>query len=106
MKLKTLIAGLTVTAATVAVPSYADVSYTGSTETVAVCKAIVEDSATELRKALRHAAPRHQKLHAVRLLKGEFECNGQSLEDFAIESGSYNALSLITDKSEDQVAAR
>ncbi|MEE4203299.1 MAG: DUF3718 domain-containing protein [Halieaceae bacterium] len=108
MKLNTLISGLTIAtaAAVVAVPSHAKVTYDGNPDAIAVCRAIVDDNSTDLKQAIRRAAPRHQKTHSMNALADSFECNGQSLHDFAVEVGAYDALDVISTDVDDRVAVR
>lgn len=108
MKLNTLISGITIAtaAAVVAVPSHAEVTFEGNPQAVSVCRAIVDDSSDALKQAIRRAAPRHQKTYALNALQDGFECNGMSLNEFAVEVGAYDALSVLAGETDDRVAIR
>ena len=116
MKLKTLLTGLSLTAATalVAIPSQAEVTYDGDHSAVAVCRAIIDDDGVAVRKALkgvmradkRVGTGRTQLFSSINAVKDTIQCNEQDLETFAANVNAYEALEELTGKPAGQVAAR
>lgn len=107
MKLNTLMSGITLTAAAVAVslPTYADnIRYAGDTRAVAICRAIVEDDAAAVKKLVEGSAPRYTSRLVINGQADDFFCNGVTLQEFATQAGAEAALDYLGGDSEARVA--
>lgn len=106
MNLKRLVAGTGLAALLIAVPGFAEVTYRGDRDAVAVCKAIVSNDRTRLKQTLLRVAPKHMKLRAVKVAESMYQCNGVSLAEFAARVGASQALTVLRGTSERRIAAR
>ncbi len=91
MKLKVIATALMVTAVTSvgAMAAQAEeVTYRGDARSSSICRAIVEDNPKDLKVQLRKAARDNRNTRVTPTVAKEFQCNGQSLEDFAANMGS------------------
>lgn len=107
MKLNTLISGITLTAAAVAVslPSHAGtVRYAGDAQAVAICRAIVEDDAATVKKLVEKSAPRYTSRLVISGQADDFLCNGVTLEAFAAQTGAKDTLAYLGGDGEAKVA--
>lgn len=105
MRLTHLLLVATVTAITAA-PTTAEVTYQGDVDAVAICKAIMNDDKSQLKRAIREASSQHERLRAVRIAEKTFACNGMELAEYAAQVGSNQALSVFVGDVDERIAAR
>lgn len=110
MKLKNIVTGLSITAATlmgaasVNASDLSEVAYKGDSRAVGICRAIIEDNAHEVKSQLNQARRDHPGVVITMSSKDAFQCNGKSLEDFARETGAGKALAYLDGSSNGAVA--
>ena len=107
MKLKTIATALMITAATSvgAVAAQAEeVTYRGDVRSTSICRAIVEDNPKALQTELRKAARDNRNTRITPAVARDFQCNGQSLDDFAVNMGSRKVSAHFSGSSDKAVA--
>ena len=108
MKLKVLMTGLTLTAATLMGTTAAqahDVEYRGDIRAREICRAIVEDNPREVSAQLSKASRELRGVAFTRATEENFRCNGQSLSAFAEDTGARRALSYLEGASVERAVA-
>lgn len=107
MKLKVLVTGVTLTAATLlgAVSAQSqDIEYRGDTRAAAICRAVAEDNPGEVKTQLRKAVRESRGNSVTTPSSASFQCNGKSLETFARDMGASKALTVLSDTHNQSVA--
>jgi len=108
MKINLIASTLTLTAVALVTSTAQanEVEYRGDPRATAICKAIVEDNPKALKTELRKAARDDRNLRFTATTTKSFQCNGQTLDKFAADTGAGKTMAWLENSSTAKTVAQ